>query len=44
MNSDPQLDASLGRQSGVTLAHPILNLDLNLDRAADGVNDAAEFD
>ena len=40
MDADAELDAALGRQAGVALDHAMLHL----DRAAHGVNDAAELD
>ena len=40
MNSDPELDASLGRQTGVALGHAVLHF----DRAAHGVDHAAKLD
>ncbi len=40
MNADPELDAALGRQAGVALGQTILQL----DRAAHGVDHAAELD
>ena len=40
MNADAEFDAALGRQAGVALGHAVLNL----DRATDGVDHAAEFD
>ena len=40
MNADPELDAALGRQAGVALHEPVLQL----DRAAYCVDHAAKFD
>ena len=40
VNSDPELDSSLGRHTGVALGHAVLHF----DRAAHGVDDAAELD
>ena len=40
VNADAELDAPLGRQAGVALDHAVLHL----DRAAHGVDDAAELD
>ena len=40
MDADPELDATLRRQSGVALDHAVLHL----DRATDRVDHAAEFD
>jgi hypothetical protein len=40
MNADAEFDAALGRQTGVALDHAILHL----DRAAHGVDHAAELD
>jgi hypothetical protein len=40
MDADSELDATLGRQAGVAFGQPILHL----DRAAHGIDDAAEFD
>jgi hypothetical protein len=40
MNADAKFDAALGRQTGVALDQAVLHL----DRAAHGVNDAAELD
>src|ERR1700722_7567609 len=39
MNADAKLDATLGRQAGVPLDHAVLHF----DRAAHGVDHAAEF-
>ena len=38
MNTNPEFDAALGRQAGVTLDHAVLYF----DRAAHGIDDAAE--
>ena len=40
MNADAKLDAALGRQAGVAFDHAVLHF----DRAAHGVDDAAELD
>ena len=40
MNSDPELDASLGRQAGIAFGHAVLHF----DRAAHGVDHAAKLD
>ena len=40
MNADAELDAALGRHAGVALDEAVLHL----DRAAHGVDDAAELD
>jgi hypothetical protein len=40
MDADPEVDATLGRQTGITLDHAVLHL----DRAAHCVDHAAELD
>ena len=40
VDADPELDAAVLRQAGVALDHAVLDL----DRAANSVHDAAEFD
>jgi hypothetical protein len=40
VDADPELDAALGRQASVALDHAVLHL----DRAAHGVDHAAELD
>src|SRR5271157_2679168 len=40
VNADPELDASLRRQTGIALDHAVLHF----DRAPHRVDDAAEFD